>query len=39
MSRHGQGYGFLGRENGTDVFCVYSAIQSDGDNSLTEGKP
>jgi CspA family cold shock protein len=39
MSRHqdvvkwvsnAKGYGFLGYENGTDLFCHYSAIQSDG---------
>jgi len=33
-----KGYGFLGREEGPDVFCHYSAIQSDGYKSLTEGE-
>jgi CspA family cold shock protein len=33
-----KGYGFLGREDGPDVFCHYSAIQSDGYKSLTEGE-
>jgi len=34
-----KGYGFLGREQGADVFVHYSAIQSDGFRSLTEGDP
>ena len=47
MSRHqgvvkwfknAKGYGFLGREEGPDVVCHYSAIQSDGYKSLTEGE-
>jgi len=33
-----KGYGFLGRENGADVFCHYSSIRSDGHKSLTEGE-
>jgi CspA family cold shock protein len=33
-----KGYGFLGREEGPDVFCHYSAIQGDGYRSLTEGE-
>ncbi len=32
-----KGYGFIGRENGPDVFCHFSAIQSDGYKQLTEG--
>jgi len=32
-----KGYGFLGRENGPDVFIHYSAIASDGYKSLDEG--
>ena len=32
-----KGYGFLGRENGPDVFIHYSAIASDGYRSLEEG--
>ena len=34
-----KGYGFLGREGGPDVFCHYSAIQTDGYRSLKEGEP
>lgn len=34
-----KGYGFLGRENGEDVFVHYSSIQSDGYKSLKEGDP
>jgi CspA family cold shock protein len=32
-----KGYGFLGRENGPDVFVHYSSIQLDGYKSLKEG--
>ncbi len=32
-----KGYGFLGREDGPDVFVHYSAIQLDGYKSLKEG--
>jgi len=35
---NGKGYGFLGREDGADVFCHYSAIQSEGYKSLTAGE-
>jgi CspA family cold shock protein len=34
-----KGFGFLGRENGPDVFCHYSAIQDAGYKSLKEGEP
>src|SRR5579875_3520097 len=34
-----KGYGFLGRDNGPDVFVHYSSIQSDGYKSLKEGEP
>ena len=33
-----KGYGFLGREQGEDVFCHFSSIQSDGYKSLKEGE-
>jgi CspA family cold shock protein len=33
----GKGYGFIGREDGPDVFVHYSAIQSDGYKQLKEG--
>jgi CspA family cold shock protein len=33
-----KGYGFIAREDGPDVFVHYSAIQSDGYRSLTEGQ-
>lgn len=32
-----KGYGFLGREDGPDVFVHYSSIQLDGYKSLKEG--
>jgi cold shock protein len=32
-----KGFGFLGRENGPDVFVHYSSIQLDGYKSLKEG--
>jgi len=32
-----KGYGFLGRQNGPDVFVHYSSIQLDGYKSLKEG--
>ena len=34
-----KGYGFLGHENGPDVFVHFSAIQTDGYKSLKEGQP
>lgn len=34
-----KGYGFLGREDGPDVFVHYSSIQTDGYRSLNEGDP
>ena len=34
-----KGYGFLGLEDGPDVFCHYSAIQTDGYKTLKEGDP
>ena len=33
-----KGYGFLGRESGTDVFVHYSAIQRTGYKTLKEGQ-
>lgn len=33
-----KGYGFIAREDGPDVFVHYTAIQSDGYRSLTEGQ-
>jgi CspA family cold shock protein len=32
-----KGYGFIGRENGPDVFVHHSAIQMDGYKTLKEG--
>ena len=32
-----KGYGFLGRQNGPDVFVHYSSIQLDGYKSLKDG--
>ncbi len=32
-----KGYGFITKEDGTDVFAHYSAIQTDGYKSLSEG--
>lgn len=33
-----KGYGFLGREDGPDVFVHFSSIQTDGYKSLKEGE-
>ncbi len=33
-----KGFGFLGRNDGPDVFCHYSSIQNDGYKSLKEGE-
>jgi cold shock protein len=33
-----KGYGFLGRDNGADVFVHFSAIQREGYKSLKEGE-
>jgi len=33
-----KGYGFIARDNEEDVFVHFSAIQSDGYKSLTEGQ-
>ena len=32
-----KGYGFIGRDDGPDVFVHYSAILGDGYRTLTEG--
>lgn len=32
-----KGYGFIARENGSDIFVHYSAIQGGGYRSLVEG--
>lgn len=34
-----KGYGFLGAEDGVDVFVHYTAIQKHGYRSLKEGEP
>ena len=34
---NGKGYGFVGSEGGSDVFCHHSAIESNGFKSLKEG--
>ena len=33
-----KGYGFIEREDGSDVFVHFSAMQDDGFKSLTEGQ-
>lgn len=32
-----KGFGFLGRDDGPDVFCHYSSIQQEGYKALSEG--
>ncbi len=34
-----KGYGFLGRDEGPDVFVHYTSIQTSGYKSLNEGDP
>ena len=34
-----KGYGFIGREDGDDVFVHFSAITMDGFKTLAEGEP
>ena len=34
-----KGYGFLGRDGGSDVFVHFSSIQVEGYRSLKEGEP
>ena len=34
-----KGYGFLGRDEGPDVFVHYSSVQVDGYKTLKEGDP
>ncbi len=34
-----KGFGFLGRDSGSDVFVHYSSIQRDGYKTLKEGDP
>ena len=36
--KNAKGYGFLGREDGPDVFVHFSSIQTDGYKSLKEGE-
>ena len=33
-----KGFGFITRENGSDIFVHYSSIQSDGFKNLEEGQ-
>ena len=37
LFNNAKGFGFIGREDGPDVFVHYSAIQSDGYKTLKEG--
>lgn len=37
-SDNAKGFGFLGRDDGPDVFCHYSSIQNDRYKSLKEGE-